>query len=126
MVYMICVHQSTLSLYPISFLLCFFLMIRRPPRSTLFPYTTLFRSLEGETRRGHAAIRQWWQGPANAFEYTVEVQSIQAQPDDNYVVFTKLTGNFPGGTADLANRFTLQDDLIASLEIAPPDARPAG
>src|SRR5256886_9218980 len=25
----------------------FFLMIRRPPRSTLFPYTTLFRSLEG-------------------------------------------------------------------------------
>src|SRR2546430_12100747 len=25
----------------------FFLMIRRPPRSTLFPYTTLFRSREG-------------------------------------------------------------------------------
>src|SRR3712207_8126608 len=25
--------------------MCFFLMIRRPPRSTLFPYTTLFRSL---------------------------------------------------------------------------------
>src|SRR3712207_7225783 len=27
-------------------LLVFFLMIRRPPRSTLFPYTTLFRSNE--------------------------------------------------------------------------------
>src|SRR5467141_3936048 len=27
------------------FLLFFFLMIRRPPRSTLFPYTTLFRSI---------------------------------------------------------------------------------
>src|SRR3989442_3524280 len=27
-----------------SFLIFFFLMIRRPPRSTLFPYTTLFRS----------------------------------------------------------------------------------
>src|SRR5258708_39800106 len=26
--------------------LLFFLMIRRPPRSTLFPYTTLFRSLQ--------------------------------------------------------------------------------
>src|SRR5688572_6656321 len=26
----------------------FFLMIRRPPRSTLFPYTTLFRSLGGD------------------------------------------------------------------------------
>src|SRR3712207_9391981 len=30
-----------LLLYPVYF---FFLMIRRPPRSTLFPYTTLFRS----------------------------------------------------------------------------------
>src|SRR2546426_7824421 len=30
-----------MSLYPLVF---FFLMIRRPPRSTLFPYTTLFRS----------------------------------------------------------------------------------
>src|SRR3712207_7743394 len=30
----------------------FFLMIRRPPRSTLFPYTTLFRS--GRARRGAA------------------------------------------------------------------------
>src|SRR5256885_12250378 len=29
----------------ISFFFFFFLMIRRPPRSTLFPYTTLFRSL---------------------------------------------------------------------------------
>src|SRR2546427_1230005 len=27
----------------------FFLMIRRPPRSTLFPYTTLFRSLESDS-----------------------------------------------------------------------------
>src|SRR6266498_5995638 len=31
----------------------FFLMIRRPPRSTLFPYTTLFRS----PRRDHLARR---------------------------------------------------------------------
>src|SRR5256885_14660479 len=29
----------------------FFLMIRRPPRSTLFPYTTLFRSAEGAIER---------------------------------------------------------------------------
>src|SRR6266550_7637000 len=29
------------------FFFFFFLMIRRPPRSTLFPYTTLFRSLPG-------------------------------------------------------------------------------
>jgi len=40
----------------------FFLMIRRPPRSTLFPYTTLFRSIglfEPATSRQRAAARQW-------------------------------------------------------------------
>src|SRR5260370_35439602 len=35
--------QSVIGL-DIPCLLLFFLMIRRPPRSTLFPYTTLFRS----------------------------------------------------------------------------------
>src|SRR5256886_16375496 len=35
-----------LLLFIIFFFFFFFLMIRRPPRSTLFPYTTLFRSLE--------------------------------------------------------------------------------
>src|SRR2546422_7397342 len=32
-------------------------MIRRPPRSTLFPYTTLFRSSSGAPRPGVAAAR---------------------------------------------------------------------
>src|SRR3989442_8533275 len=32
----------------------FFLMIRRPPRSTLFPYTTLFRSIEAGNGNGFA------------------------------------------------------------------------
>src|SRR3712207_8728037 len=34
-----------------SFIYFFFLMIRRPPRSTLFPYTTLFRSGHDEGGR---------------------------------------------------------------------------
>src|SRR2546426_8089847 len=34
-----------------DFLFFFFLMIRRPPRSTLFPYTTLFRSQRRRWRR---------------------------------------------------------------------------
>src|SRR3712207_6975802 len=36
-----------------TFICVFFLMIRRPPRSTLFPYTTLFRSVawSGASRR---------------------------------------------------------------------------
>src|SRR5437879_10720763 len=49
-----CVRRPVFTLLcvslPYSFLCIFFfffLMIRRPPRSTLFPYTTLFRSLVG-------------------------------------------------------------------------------
>src|SRR5260364_349155 len=38
----------------LSFVFFFFLMIRRPPRSTLFPYTTLFRS-----QRTRRAFRRW-------------------------------------------------------------------
>src|SRR3712207_8115755 len=34
----------------------FFLMIRRPPRSTLFPYTTLFRSVGLWRRRARPAV----------------------------------------------------------------------
>src|SRR3712207_8163415 len=37
-------------------MLFFFLMIRRPPRSTLFPYTTLFRSRAVRNHRGSAAV----------------------------------------------------------------------
>src|SRR5256885_3443227 len=35
----------------------FFLMIRRPPRSTLFPYTTLFRSMRDEIRSQGGEVR---------------------------------------------------------------------
>src|SRR6201988_5445076 len=55
----------------------FFLMIRRPPRSTLFPYTTLFRS---DRRRGdgvgehdRAAVRRV--GRLSSEEHTSELQS---------------------------------------------------
>src|SRR3712207_8436486 len=41
----------------------FFLMIRRPPRSTLFPYTTLFRS-KGRWFRGTVRSRPGSDGPA--------------------------------------------------------------
>src|SRR5436190_22815315 len=40
-----CFLSPSISLIVIT-MLFFFLMIRRPPRSTLFPYTTLFRSTE--------------------------------------------------------------------------------
>src|SRR5436853_6266518 len=59
----------------------FFLMIRRPPRSTLFPYTTLFRSPSTwAARRG-----RWWRGSPRptrpnrwrSEEHTSELQSLR-------------------------------------------------
>src|SRR3712207_8810046 len=44
--------------FSLSLFCFFFLMIRRPPRSTLFPYTTLFRS------HLHIAPRQLSEGPS--------------------------------------------------------------
>src|SRR5256886_7170618 len=51
---------------PSGYVFFFFLMIRRPPRSTLFPYTTLFRSTERVEHRGmpEAAARQEEHEPA--------------------------------------------------------------
>src|SRR2546429_6499040 len=54
----------------------FFLMIRRPPRSTLFPYTTLFRSRSRRT--GPAPGRgAWCRRPSagRSEEHTSELQS---------------------------------------------------
>src|ERR1041384_8418275 len=60
-------------------LLCFFfLMIRRPPRSTLFPYTTLFRSRYEQPSPNHVMTRT----PAShspclrSEEHTSELQSL--------------------------------------------------
>src|SRR5438874_12267049 len=57
----------------------FFLMIRRPPRSTLFPYTTLFRSvlglgrIDGARRLGEEQALPF--GDTRSEEHTSELQS---------------------------------------------------
>src|SRR5574337_1523006 len=67
--------MSYVSVAFLSFLF-FFLMIRRPPRSTLFPYTTLFRSnwlyvhtVNATAQRGGAACKN------RSEEHTSELQS---------------------------------------------------
>src|SRR5690348_17802802 len=42
----------------------FFLIIRRPPRSTLFPYTTLFRSRRAGRTPGERADGRFWRAAA--------------------------------------------------------------
>src|SRR5260370_13457924 len=64
---MVCVRLSDLFGF-VWYLFFFFLMIRRPPRSTLFPYTTLFRSLAAAAdaavtrlaeQSGSARVEDW-------------------------------------------------------------------
>src|SRR5437867_8764598 len=51
-------------------------MIRRPPRSTLFPYTTLFRSRSARPPPGARGSRRDSEGPARrSEEHTSELQS---------------------------------------------------
>src|SRR5215204_6752674 len=57
-----------------SFCFFFFLMIRRPPRSTLFPYTTLFRTAP-RRRSCPASGSPRWPGGCRSEEHTSELQS---------------------------------------------------
>src|SRR3989442_15855533 len=90
-------------------------MIRRPPRSTLFPYTTLFRSRRREDALEHAAAARtttgWWLGdgvadfrprPASLARVLIE----RHQTFRCLVLRMRLTGPGPAGARGL---------LIASL-----------
>src|SRR5471030_1098546 len=58
--------------------LFFFLMIRRPPRSTLFPYTTLFRScISMYGAYSLTELFAWTGRTARSEEHTSELQSLR-------------------------------------------------
>src|SRR5437016_11533395 len=76
--------MSFLSLFFVFF---FFLMIRRPPRSTLFPYTTLFRSQEAigqgfvavtpmQLLNAYASVANGGTRSERSEEHTSELQSL--------------------------------------------------
>src|SRR5260370_17533230 len=82
----------------------FFLMIRRPPRSTLFPYTTLFRSLPSRNDPLVSIIV-----PARNEERNIRrcVESLLEQDYDNYEVIV-----VDDGSTDATPR--ILDELLAS------------
>src|SRR2546423_11129278 len=57
----------------------FFLMIRRPPRSTLFPYTTLFRSLAGLA--AGQAEREWTSSLARSERLALRLTATPARAE---------------------------------------------
>jgi ketosteroid isomerase-like protein len=74
---------------------------------------------EGEERHGTAEIRAWQTGAASKYTYTTEITGAEALGPDRYLVTGRLTGNFPGGTADLNWDFTIAGERITRLTIAP-------
>src|SRR2546430_16659646 len=69
----------------------FFLMIRRPPRSTLFPYTTLFRSLGG----GSIALSA--RALNGEVELSVRDSGVGFRPADGARLFERFTRLHPRG-----------------------------
>src|SRR5579863_242344 len=66
------------------FFFFFFLMIRRPPRSTLFPYTTLFRSTMSDVVLMSSRMRSWrW--TAHSDRKSTRLNS--SHPSISYAVF---------------------------------------
>src|ERR1044071_10173601 len=87
----------------------FFLMIRRPPRSTLFPYTTLFRSLTTSgTGSRSAPCSTATRRRSRSEEHTSELQS---RVDISYAVFClKKKNNY----VFLLNRNGIDSPLLFS------------
>ena len=74
---------------------------------------------EGETRHGIAEIRAWQIGPASRYTYTTQILDTVALEPERYLITGRLTGDFPGGTAELKWDFTVTAGRITRLVIAP-------
>src|SRR2546422_11728838 len=69
-----------------SFFFFFFLMIRRPPRSTLFPYTTLFRSGRVKTRH-RPGVRRIGAEPVHRFGRKGDRKSTRLNSSHGYISY---------------------------------------
>src|SRR5438876_4572281 len=112
-------YQLDLSPLYLSF---FFLMIRRPPRSTLFPYTTLFRSHASRItcERVLPIRRMVWRGKANSASTTdrKSTRLNSSHPSISYAVFC-LKKKTPKISCVLTILNRVDDD--ASLRALKPD-----
>lgn len=73
---------------------------------------------DGRTYRGADEVRAFLLEAGAEFRYTIELVGAQRVDDEHWVVFNRIEGDFPGGAADLAYRFTMDGDDITELLIA--------
>jgi hypothetical protein len=74
---------------------------------------------EGHTFRGTDEVLGFLRKGGSEYTYTTELVGAERVDDEHWVAVNHLEGDFPGGVVDLRYRFTLADDLITHLTIAP-------
>lgn len=74
---------------------------------------------DGTTYRGREEVRRFLSRAGAEFTFTTTLVGAERVDDAHWVATHHLEGDFPGGVVDLHYRFTLADDLIAELVIAP-------
>lgn len=74
---------------------------------------------EGRTYRGLVEIRAWLGRAASEYTWTSELVAVRQDAADRWTAVHHLEGDFPGGVVDLRYRYTLADDRITNLTIAP-------
>src|SRR3989304_10490288 len=104
---------------------CFFLMIRRPPRSTLFPYTTLFRSPVGKDESENVEIARWGTPKVPDFELKPHGEVLEALGLADFERARKISGaGFLFLLGDLV-RLDLALPRFAPDPMIPPGLTPA-
>ncbi|GAA2044478.1 hypothetical protein GCM10009819_34320 [Agromyces tropicus] len=74
---------------------------------------------EGIDHVGQDGIRAWVDRTGGEYTYTTTLIGQRQDGPDRWTVLARLEGDFPGGVADLRYRFTLHEDRISRLIIAP-------
>src|SRR2546427_11240634 len=101
-------------------------MIRRPPRSTLFPYTTLFRSVTRTIRDPKVGSVNWNPAPPRegrrGYGYTLRSQRASYVVGGDWTV-TELVGSFRGSQANVPAAGRSRNDAQGRSAMATPTPR---
>ncbi|MHA3704187.1 nuclear transport factor 2 family protein [Jatrophihabitans sp. YIM 134969] len=76
----------------------------------------------GQTWRGRDQVYLFVRDAGAEFEVTTEELGTRRIDDAHFIIAVRLTGNFPGGVAELDYRFTLEGGLITEIVIGDHEA----
>lgn len=77
---------------------------------------------QGQTWRGRDQVYLFVRDAGAEFEVTTEVLGTRRIDDTHVIIGVRLTGNFPGGVAEIDYRFTVRDGLITEIVVGDHEA----